>query len=77
MAWRGVTKRTLTSAWEKLWPEVVSETYFERLKPDPAVVKEIVWAWTWMKVTSMNSSRRTLGAKGATDAAHRGFAENR
>ncbi|XP_070268928.1 tigger transposable element-derived protein 1 isoform X2 [Myotis yumanensis] len=42
MAWQGVTKRTLTSAWKKLWPEVVSETDFERLEPEAAVVEEIV-----------------------------------
>eukprot|EP00106_Octopus_bimaculoides_P021594 XP_014789036.1 PREDICTED: tigger transposable element-derived protein 1-like [Octopus bimaculoides] len=32
MAWQGVTKRTLTSAWKKLRPEVVPETDFERHK---------------------------------------------
>ncbi|XP_059549399.1 tigger transposable element-derived protein 1 isoform X1 [Myotis daubentonii] len=42
MAWQGVTKRTLTCAWRKLWPEVVSETDFERLEPEAAVVEEIV-----------------------------------
>ncbi|XP_051783372.1 tigger transposable element-derived protein 1-like isoform X1 [Erpetoichthys calabaricus] len=42
LAWQGVTKRTLTSAWKKLWPEVVSETDFERLEPEAAVVEEIV-----------------------------------
>ncbi|XP_051784390.1 tigger transposable element-derived protein 1-like [Erpetoichthys calabaricus] len=42
LAWQGVTKRTLTSAWKKLWPEVVSETEFERLESKAAVVEEIV-----------------------------------
>ncbi|XP_028678623.1 tigger transposable element-derived protein 1-like [Erpetoichthys calabaricus] len=42
LAWQGVTKRTLTSAWKKLWPEVVSETEFERLESEAAVVEEIV-----------------------------------
>ncbi|XP_064111358.1 tigger transposable element-derived protein 1-like [Macrobrachium nipponense] len=29
IAWQGVTKRTLTSAWKKLWPENVAERNFE------------------------------------------------
>ncbi|XP_064078530.1 tigger transposable element-derived protein 1-like [Macrobrachium nipponense] len=29
IAWQGVTKRTLTSAWKKLWPENVAERDFE------------------------------------------------
>ncbi|XP_064106842.1 tigger transposable element-derived protein 1-like [Macrobrachium nipponense] len=29
IAWQGVTKRTLTSAWKKLWPEYVAERDFE------------------------------------------------
>ncbi|XP_014778247.1 tigger transposable element-derived protein 1-like [Octopus bimaculoides] len=42
MAWQGVTKRSLTSVWKKLWPEVVSETDFERLEPEVAVVEDII-----------------------------------
>eukprot|EP00106_Octopus_bimaculoides_P013869 XP_014781311.1 PREDICTED: tigger transposable element-derived protein 1-like [Octopus bimaculoides] len=42
MAWQGVTKRTLTSAWKKLWSEVVSEMDFERLKLEVAMAEEIV-----------------------------------
>ena len=32
----------MTSAWKKLWPEVVSERDFEGFKPEAAVVEEIV-----------------------------------
>lgn len=39
MACQGVTKRTLDPAWKRLWPEVVSETDFERLEPETAVVE--------------------------------------
>ncbi|XP_039624723.1 tigger transposable element-derived protein 1-like [Polypterus senegalus] len=42
LAWQGITKRTLTSAWKKLWHEVVSGTEFERLEYKAAVVEEIV-----------------------------------
>lgn len=42
MVWQRVTKMTLTSTCKKLWPEVVSETNFERLKPKVAMVEEIV-----------------------------------
>eukprot|EP00106_Octopus_bimaculoides_P007087 XP_014774529.1 PREDICTED: mediator of DNA damage checkpoint protein 1-like [Octopus bimaculoides] len=42
MAWQGVTKKTLTSVWKKLWPEFVSEMDFVRLEPKAAVVEEIV-----------------------------------
>ena len=39
IAWQGVTKRTLNSAWRKLWPDVVLERDFEGFEP---VVEEIV-----------------------------------
>ncbi|XP_063845415.1 tigger transposable element-derived protein 1-like [Scylla paramamosain] len=39
MAWQDVTKRTLTSAWKKLWPEVVSKRDFDRFNPEVAVVE--------------------------------------
>ena len=42
MAWQGVTTRTLTSAWKKLWPEVVSERDFEGFEPEVPVEEEIV-----------------------------------
>ncbi|XP_015429411.1 PREDICTED: tigger transposable element-derived protein 1-like [Dufourea novaeangliae] len=41
-AWLGVTTRTLTSAWKKLWPEAVAERAFEGLEPEVSVVEEIV-----------------------------------
>ncbi|XP_026464559.1 tigger transposable element-derived protein 1-like [Ctenocephalides felis] len=41
-AWQDVTTRTLTSAWKKLWPEIVGEMAFEEFKPEAAVVEEIV-----------------------------------
>ncbi|XP_067125817.1 tigger transposable element-derived protein 1-like [Centruroides vittatus] len=41
-AWLGVTTRTLTSAWKKLWPEAVVERAFEGLEPEVSVVEEIV-----------------------------------
>ncbi|GBM08269.1 Tigger transposable element-derived protein 1 [Araneus ventricosus] len=43
-AWEGVTKRTLTSAWKKLWPESVVECEFEEPETVPVdpVVYEIV-----------------------------------
>uniref|UniRef100_UPI00358F0D9F tigger transposable element-derived protein 1-like isoform X2 n=1 Tax=Myxine glutinosa TaxID=7769 RepID=UPI00358F0D9F len=42
MAWQGVTRRTLNSAWKKLWPEVVSKRDFEGFEPEVLVVEEIV-----------------------------------
>ena len=39
-AWQGVTRRTLNSAWRKLWPEVVSERDIEGF--EPVVEEEIV-----------------------------------
>ncbi|XP_045104973.1 tigger transposable element-derived protein 1-like, partial [Portunus trituberculatus] len=39
IAWQGVTKRTLNSAWRKLWPDVVLERDFEGFNP---VEEEIV-----------------------------------
>ena len=39
IAWQGVTKRTLNSAWRKLWPDVVLERDFEGFEP---VEEEIV-----------------------------------
>ncbi|PNF19045.1 hypothetical protein B7P43_G11706 [Cryptotermes secundus] len=43
-AWERVTKRTLTSAWKKLWPESVAECDFEGFETVPVepVVNEIV-----------------------------------
>ncbi|XP_035215280.1 tigger transposable element-derived protein 1-like [Stegodyphus dumicola] len=41
-AWLGVTTRTLTSAWKKLWPEAVAERAFEGLEPKVSVVEELV-----------------------------------
>lgn len=41
-AWLGVTTRTLTSAWKKLWPEAVAARAFEGLEPKVSVVEEIV-----------------------------------
>ncbi|XP_035204883.1 tigger transposable element-derived protein 1-like [Stegodyphus dumicola] len=38
----GVTTRNLTSAWKKLWPEVVAERAFEGLEPKVSVVEELV-----------------------------------
>ncbi|XP_035210407.1 tigger transposable element-derived protein 1-like [Stegodyphus dumicola] len=38
----GVTTRTLTSAWKKLWPEAVAERAFEGFEPEMSVVEEIV-----------------------------------
>ncbi|PNF21866.1 hypothetical protein B7P43_G05279 [Cryptotermes secundus] len=42
--WEGVTKRTLTSAWKKLWPDSVVECDFEgfEIVPVEPVVNEIV-----------------------------------
>ncbi|UYV73520.1 hypothetical protein LAZ67_10003933 [Cordylochernes scorpioides] len=39
-AWLGVTTRTLTSAWKKLWP--VAERIYEELEPGVSVEEEIV-----------------------------------
>ncbi|XP_023211915.1 tigger transposable element-derived protein 1-like [Centruroides sculpturatus] len=41
-AWLGVTMRTLTSAWKKLWPETVAERAFKGLEPEVSVVEETV-----------------------------------
>nr|XP_060616130.1 tigger transposable element-derived protein 1-like isoform X1 [Anolis sagrei ordinatus]XP_060616131.1 tigger transposable element-derived protein 1-like isoform X1 [Anolis sagrei ordinatus]XP_060616133.1 tigger transposable element-derived protein 1-like isoform X1 [Anolis sagrei ordinatus]XP_060616134.1 tigger transposable element-derived protein 1-like isoform X1 [Anolis sagrei ordinatus] len=41
-AWQGVTRRSLNSAWKKLWPEVVSERRFEEFEPEELAVEEIV-----------------------------------
>ncbi|UYV62146.1 hypothetical protein LAZ67_1008015 [Cordylochernes scorpioides] len=41
-AWLGVTTRTLTSAWKKLWPEAVAERIYEELEPGVSVEEEIV-----------------------------------
>ncbi|GIY79651.1 hypothetical protein CDAR_622521 [Caerostris darwini] len=41
-AWLGVTTKTLTSAWKKLWPEGVAERIYEELEPDVSVEEEIV-----------------------------------
>ncbi|PNF34534.1 hypothetical protein B7P43_G10746 [Cryptotermes secundus] len=43
-AWEGVTKRTLTSAWKKLWPESIVEHDFEgyEIAPVEPVVNKIV-----------------------------------
>ncbi|XP_064120810.1 tigger transposable element-derived protein 1-like [Macrobrachium nipponense] len=40
-AWQEVTRRTLNSAWKKLWPDAVSERDFEGFVPQ-ATVEEIV-----------------------------------
>lgn len=49
-AWEEVTKRTLTSAWKKLWPESVVECGFEGFETVPVepVVNEIVYLATIM-----------------------------
>ncbi|GIY29909.1 FACT complex subunit SSRP1 [Caerostris darwini] len=41
-AWLGVTTKTLTSAWKKLWPEAVAERIYEELEPGVSVEEEIV-----------------------------------
>ncbi|GIY83212.1 tigger transposable element-derived protein 1 [Caerostris darwini] len=41
-AWLGVTTKTLTSAWKKLWPEAVAEKIYEELEPGVSVEEEIV-----------------------------------
>ncbi|XP_014790984.1 tigger transposable element-derived protein 1-like [Octopus bimaculoides] len=41
MAWQDVTRRTLNSAWRKLWPDCVSERDFEEFKFETPVVEEI------------------------------------
>ena len=35
-AWEGVTRRTLNSAWKKLWPDAVAPRDFEGFAPEPA-----------------------------------------
>ncbi|KII70500.1 Tigger transposable element-derived protein 1 [Thelohanellus kitauei] len=47
-AWLGVTTRTLTSAWKKLWPEAVAERIYEELEPGMSVEEEIVSLWKSM-----------------------------
>ncbi|XP_066531040.1 tigger transposable element-derived protein 1-like [Hoplias malabaricus] len=43
LAWQGVTRRTLNSAWKKLWPEALSERDFEGFEqPEPDLSEEIV-----------------------------------
>ncbi|GFS34359.1 tigger transposable element-derived protein 1 [Nephila pilipes] len=42
LAWLGVTTRTLTSAWKKLWPEAVAERIYEELEPGMSVEEENV-----------------------------------
>ncbi|PNF20183.1 hypothetical protein B7P43_G16984 [Cryptotermes secundus] len=44
-AWKRVTKRTLTSAWKKLWPESVVKCDFEgfEIVPVELVVNEIIF----------------------------------
>ncbi|XP_068245155.1 tigger transposable element-derived protein 1-like [Palaemon carinicauda] len=44
LSWQGVTRRTLNSAWKKLWPSVVAEYDSEGFDqtPDPPVEEEIV-----------------------------------
>ncbi|GIY60997.1 tigger transposable element-derived protein 1 [Caerostris darwini] len=41
-AWLGVTTKTLTSAWKKLWPEAVAERIYEELEPGVSVEEEVV-----------------------------------
>ena len=40
LAWQGVTRRTLNSAWRKLWPDVVAERDFEGFEPETEVLDE-------------------------------------
>ncbi len=42
MAWQSVTRRTLNSAWWKLWPDCVSKRDFEGFVSETPVVEEIV-----------------------------------
>lgn len=44
LAWEGVTRRTLNSAWKKLWPDAVAPRDFEGFPPEAASepVEEIV-----------------------------------
>ncbi|KAF6276060.1 hypothetical protein mRhiFer1_009416 [Rhinolophus ferrumequinum] len=41
-AWRDVSHRTMTSAWEKLWPDAVPERVFEDVEEDAPIVEDIV-----------------------------------
>ncbi|PNF21897.1 hypothetical protein B7P43_G04399 [Cryptotermes secundus] len=66
-AWEGVTKRTLTSAWKKLWPESVVECDFEgsEIVPVELVVNEIglwprSWGWRWITMISMSLWNSTI-----------------
>ncbi|XP_068242343.1 tigger transposable element-derived protein 1-like [Palaemon carinicauda] len=40
-AWKGVTRRTMNSAWKKIWPDAVSPRDFEGFGPDPEPVLAI------------------------------------
>ena len=42
VAWQGVTKRTLNSAWKKLWPECVSHSAFSGFATEAPEVADIV-----------------------------------
>lgn len=46
LAWQGVTRRTLNSAWKKLWPHVAADRDFEgfepEIEPESEVLEEIV-----------------------------------
>ena len=68
MVWQGVTRRTLTSAWRKLWPDAVAPQDFEGFEPEPergptpeSELDEIVSIGKSMGIEvdedSMNSSR--------------------
>ena len=35
MAWHGVSRRTLTSVWRKLWPDAVAPRDFKGFEPEP------------------------------------------
>ena len=42
MAWQGVTKRTLNSAWKKLWPKCVSNSDFSGFATEAPEVANMV-----------------------------------
>ena len=42
IAWQGVTKRTLNSAWRKVWPDAVLERDFEGFEPVEPPVEPVV-----------------------------------
>lgn len=52
-AWDGVTKKTLISAWKKLWPEILVESGFEAIESEPveSLDNEIVSLATDMGLT--------------------------